>query len=278
MLVSAGAEGGAVCGLPVSHSCTQLQQQQAASPAVTGLPQHGLLRNISSGSSMDCCFYPSAAAAGSALDSMHGVGASRNTASPRAQQLGPAGSHSSCSHSSSLAWLVQPPVVVMVRQQELPSQDQVLALLASQLPAAAAGGGPFQQAAVFTGCGQQPVRSSSIAAALHQRGLPSQLAAHGSSSSNGAMPDINTALAADLEALLTASAASWQRQPGVGRVVVVMRLPPRDGSGGSAPEESGSEARQAGDVGLMIAVAASTQAAADTVVAGIQAQLWRECF
>lgn len=174
--------------------------------------------------------------------------------------------------TSPLLSSVMPEVVVRVSTGPLPSMHQLLALLAAPLPPGHPQG-RYVEVSTFTSKGRQSICSAKLAQQLSLRGVAPHtgvtLGALGDAPlglTPGAMPApggsgaaaAQEALVKDVEVLLGQLCWGVKGQPGVGRVVVCMRL-----GAGMAPEETS----------LVLACTGASGPAASAAVHGLVEQL-----
>lgn len=156
------------------------------------------------------------------------------------------------------AHMCQPQDMAVVTQRGVPSNEQVLALLAAPLPGDFALGScarqQYTEVMLYTEKGPHVVDPSALAQQLQQWGSQSALAStagpHSCSSTHG------QALRGDVEKYLLLLMGSLRRTVDLGRLVIVLRV------GG----DGDSSAASRGEVGLIIAASASNKAAAEGAV------------
>jgi hypothetical protein len=156
--------------------------------------------------------------------------------------------------------MCQPRDVVVITQAAVPSNEQILALLAAPLPGAY---GPvaavcrqqYTEVTLYTEKGQHPVAAVQLSQQLQKQRLFSSLAAFAESAASSAS-SFQEALRSDLQAFLLQLLEAARHTMDLGRLVAVWRLD-ADGAGSTALDS---------DVGLIIAASATSKAKAEAAV------------
>lgn len=156
--------------------------------------------------------------------------------------------------------MCQPRDMVVITHTAVPSNEQILALLAAPLPGAygpgtAACRQQYTEVTLYTEKGQHPVAAGQLSQQLQKHRLFSSLAALTESEATSAS-SFQEALKNDLKAFLSQLLDAARHTMDLGRLVAVWRLDPDDA--GSAALDS--------DVGLIIAASATSKSKAEAAV------------
>jgi len=171
--------------------------------------------------------------------------------------------------------MCQPRDVVVVTRATVPSQDQILALLAAPLPreprvtAAPRTANQQQQqcmeVSLYKENGPHPLLPEELVKQLQQRGLPSKLAAARASGTLSDRASYHSCLKEDLETFLMHLSAKARCSPVIGRVVIVLRV---GGEGGGGVLSFGQS-----KTGLIIAASSSDKMVAESMVMGLLGEM-----
>jgi hypothetical protein len=149
---------------------------------------------------------------------------------------------------------------VVITQVAVPSNEQILALLAAPLPgaygpAAAVCKQQYTEVTLYTEKGRHPVAAGQLSHQLQKQRLFSSLAAVAEFGASTAS-SFQEALRSDLQAFLSQLLAAARHSMDLGRLVAVWRLD-AVGAGSTAIDN---------DVGLIIAASATSKAKAEAAV------------